>query len=193
LTRERVPVLITVPLYIRGEIEFGQVMQAQVGFNFVLDAFSLIVKEFQRITTFAAVVERLGAFYEATEEVPAPTPSLLETIEDEGCLAYHDLTLATPDDGRLLLESLSLELPRGQRLLIDGPDGSGRTSLMRATAGLWREGQGRIVRPPLEKILFLPQQPYLTLGTLRDQLLYSTLPTKRLTTRSCCPSCATCN
>jgi putative ATP-binding cassette transporter len=169
-----IPVLITVPLYIRGEIEFGQVMQAQVGFNFVLDAFSLIVKEFQRITTFAAVVERLGAFYEATEEAPAGTPSLLETVEDEGHLAYRDLTLTTPDDGRLLLESLSLELPRGQRLLIDGPDGSGRTSLMRATAGLWREGQGRIVRPPLEKILFLPQQPYLTLGMLRDQLLYST-------------------
>ncbi len=146
-----IPVLITVPLYIRGQIEFGQVAQAQVGFNFVLDAFSLIVKEFQRITTFAAVVERLGAFYEATDDAPETAKLSIEVVEDEARLAYDGLTLATPDDGRLLVEGLSLELPLGKRLLIVGPDGSGRTSLMRATAGLWKEGQGRIVRPPLEQ------------------------------------------
>ncbi len=86
------------------------------------------------------------------------------------------LTLATPDDGRLLLADLTLDIPRGQRLLIAGADGSGRTSLMRATAGLWKEGQGRILRPPLARIMFLPQQPYMTLGSLRDQLLYTTPP-----------------
>jgi putative ATP-binding cassette transporter len=171
-----IPVLITVPLYIRGEIEFGQVMQAQVGFNFVLDAFSLLVKEFQRITTFAAVVERLGAFYEATEPQLCSSKSPLEIVEDDSRLAYEGLTLTTPDEGRLLLAELSLEIPRGKRLLISGPDGSGRTALMRATAGLWKAGQGRIVRPPLRKMMFLPQHPYLTLGSLRDQLLYSIPP-----------------
>jgi putative ATP-binding cassette transporter len=168
-----IPVLITVPLYIRGEIEFGQVMQAQVAFNFVLDAFSLIVKEFQRITTFAAVVERLSAFYAATEDISADAKPSLEIVENDAHVAYEGLTLATPDDGRLLLADLTLEVPAGKRLLIVGPDGSGRTALMRATAGLWKSGQGRIVRPPLERILFLPQQPYLTLGSLRDQLLYA--------------------
>ncbi len=171
-----IPVLITVPLYIRGEIEFGQVLQAQVGFNFVLDAFSLMVKEFQKITTFAAVVERLGAFYEATEPLPQSAKGSLEIAEDDSRLAYDGLTLATPDDGRLLVADLSLEIPRGKRLLIVGPDGSGRTALMRATAGLWKAGQGRILRPPLERMMFLPQQPYLTLGSLRDQLLYNTPP-----------------
>jgi putative ATP-binding cassette transporter len=180
-----IPVLITLPLYIRGEIEFGQVAQAEVGFNFVLDAFSLIVKEFQRITTFAAVVERLGAFYEATEEIAVVSKSPLEIVEDDSRLAYQGLSLETPDDGRLLLDNLSLELPQGKRLLIDGPDGSGRTSLMRATAGLWRQGQGRIVRPPLARMMFLAQQPHLTLGTLRDQLVYGspserTIPNERL-------------
>jgi putative ATP-binding cassette transporter len=171
-----IPVLITVPLYIRGEIEFGQVLQAQVGFNFVLDAFSLMVKEFQKITTFAAVVERLGAFYEATEPLPQSAKGSLEIALDDSRLAYDGLTLATPDDGRLLVADLSLEIPRGKRLLIVGPDGSGRTALMRATAGLWKAGQGRIHRPPLERMMFLPQQPYLTLGSLRDQLLYNTPP-----------------
>jgi putative ATP-binding cassette transporter len=171
-----IPVLITVPLYIRGEIEFGQVMQAQVGFNFVLDAFSLLVKEFQKITTFAAVVERLGAFYEATEPIPSSEKASLEIASDDSRVAYEGLTLATPDDGRLLIADLSLDIPRGSRLLIVGPDGSGRTVLMRATAGLWKRGQGRILRPPLERMMFLPQQPYLTLGSLRDQLLYNTPP-----------------
>src|SRR6185437_14875613 len=117
-----IPVLITVPLYMQNKIEFGQVAQAQVGFNFVLDAFSLIVKEFQRITTFAAVVERLGAFYEATEELPADaTKASIEIAEDVTRVAYEGLTLATPDDGRLLLENLSLNIPQGTRLLIRGP------------------------------------------------------------------------
>ncbi len=170
-----IPVLITLPLYIKGEIEFGQVLQAQVGFNFVLDAFSLIVKEFQKITTFAAVVERLGAFYEATEDVTAEAVKAgIEIAEDETRMAFERLTLATPDDGRLLIEDLSLNVPQGTSLLILGPDGSGRTSLMRATAGLWKNGQGRILRPPAEQMMFLTQQPYLTLGTLRDQLLYTT-------------------
>jgi vitamin B12/bleomycin/antimicrobial peptide transport system ATP-binding/permease protein len=171
-----IPVLITVPLYIRGEIEFGQVMQAQVGFNFVLDAFSLLVKEFQSLTTFAAVVERLGAFYEATEPQLSSAKSSIEIVEDGPCLAYEGLTLAAADDGRLLVADLSLDIPRGKRLLILGPDGPGRTALMRATAGLWKAGQGRIIRPPLRSMLFLPQQPYLALGSLRDQLLYAIAP-----------------
>lgn len=166
------PIMITIPLYIRGEIHFGQVLQAQAGFSFVLDAFSVLAKEFQRITTFAAVVERLGAFYEATEP-PFETKAAIEIVEDDSRLAFEGLTLATPDEGRLLVADLSLDLPRGQRLLLTGPDGSGRTSLMRTLAGLWKVGQGRIYRPPLEQMMFLPQQPYLTLGTLRDQLLYT--------------------
>jgi vitamin B12/bleomycin/antimicrobial peptide transport system ATP-binding/permease protein len=169
------PVLITVPLYIRGEIEFGQVLQAQAGFSFVLDAFSVLAKEFQRITTFAAVVERLGAFYEATEPSAKLGKSAIEIVEDDSRIAYQGLTLATPDDGRVLIADLWLEIPHGKRLLITGPDGSGRTSLMRATASLWKVGAGRIIRPSLGHIMFLPQQPYLTLGSLRDQLLYTLL------------------
>jgi len=147
-----------------------------VGFNFVLDAFSLLVKEFQRITTFAAVVERLRDFYEATEPQALSDKSPLEIDEDDFRLAYEELTLTSADDGRLLVADLSLDLPHGKRLLILGPDGPGRTALMRATAGLWKVGQGRIVRPPLRSMMFLPQQPYLALGSLRDQLLYAIPP-----------------
>jgi putative ATP-binding cassette transporter len=118
----------------------------------------------------------LGAFYEATEPPPQTEKAPIEIIEDDSRLAYESLTLITPDDGRLLIADLSLDIPSGKRLLILDPDGSRRAALIRATAGLWKAGHGRIIRPPLKKILFLPQQPYLTLGSLRDQLLYITRP-----------------
>jgi putative ATP-binding cassette transporter len=170
-----VPLLVVAPLYIRGDVEFGMLAQAQMAFLLVTDAFSIIVKEFQRISTFGAVTERLGAFCEALDEetlVPGKAP--IETVEDRTRVAFERLTLVTPREGRLLVKELSVEVPHGQRLLILGPSGSGRTTLLRAAAGLWSAGQGRVVRPPLGDVLFLPQQPYLRYGRLRDQLLYAT-------------------
>jgi putative ATP-binding cassette transporter len=169
-----IPLLIVAPLFIRGDVHFGAVTQAQMAFIHVMGAFSLIVKEFQRITTFGAVVERLGGFCEVLGEEGAQAKAPIETVEDAGRVAFEGLTLTTPRDCRLLVKDLSVEVPRGERLLIRGPRGSGRTSILRAAAGLWTAGQGRIVRPPLEGVMFLPQQPYLRCGPLRDQVLYAT-------------------
>jgi putative ATP-binding cassette transporter len=180
-----VPLLIVAPLYVWGRAEFGQMYQAQDAFMAVMGAFSIVVKEFQRISTFGAVTERLGSFWEVLEdEAPAARKSPIETVEDDTRVAFEGLTLVTPRDGRLLIKDLSLEVPVGRRLLVLGPSGSGRTCLLRAAAGLWTAGQGRIVRPPLDEVLFLPQQPYLRSGPLRDQFLYGTrqgrLPDERL-------------
>jgi putative ATP-binding cassette transporter len=168
-----VPLLVTAPLYIQGRIEFGMVAQAQLAFPFVMGAFSLLVKEFQRISTMGAVIERLGSFCEVLEAESAEArKSQIEVTEDDTRVAFERLTLLTPGDGRLLVKELSLEVPRGRRLLILGPSGSGRTTLLRAAAGLWTAGQGRVVRPPADDSLFLPQRPYVRAGTLRDQFLY---------------------
>jgi putative ATP-binding cassette transporter len=168
-----IPALIVAPLYFRGEIEFGTVTQSAMAFSTLMNAFSIIVKEFDRITGFAAVVRRLGTFWEAIEKTQAPAPQGVEVALEDARVAYEGLTLLTPKDRRLLIKGLSLEVPRGRRLLITGPQGVGRSSVLRATAGLWTSGEGRIVRPNLGEILFLPQQPYLVPGTLRDQLLYA--------------------
>ena len=83
-----------------------------------------------------------------------------------------NLTLQTPNYQKTLFQNLSVELQPGQGLLIMGESGCGKSSLLRALAGLWDSGTGLIVRPELEEILFLPQRPYMILGTLREQLIY---------------------
>ena len=87
-------------------------------------------------------------------------------------LDIQSLTLMTPDRGRTLIRNLNMKLSWGQRLLIVGPSGVGKSSLMRAIAGLWTAGSGSIIRPHKEDVYFLPQKPYCPLGNLRDQLLY---------------------
>ena len=72
----------------------------------------------------------------------------------------------------MLQQHVSLTLAKGDALLLTGPPGAGKTSLMRAAAGLWKFGSGRILRPPLDAIMFMPQKPYLILGSVRQQLQY---------------------
>ncbi|MGH2416245.1 MAG: ATP-binding cassette domain-containing protein, partial [Microcystaceae cyanobacterium] len=82
------------------------------------------------------------------------------------------VTLSTPNGNKTLVKDMSVSVPKGEGLLIVGPSGAGKSSLLRAIAGLWNSGTGRLVRPELEEMLFLPQRPYMILGTLRSQLLY---------------------
>jgi vitamin B12/bleomycin/antimicrobial peptide transport system ATP-binding/permease protein len=164
-----IPVLIIAPRFFRGEIEFGEISRATGAFATLLGALSLIVTQFAAISSFAAVVTRLGSIWEALEE-PVVTYALkIEISYDETRVAYQGLTLRTPKGDKVLVDNLDLEVPLGRRLLILGPDGIGKTSLGRATVGIWESGEGRIVRPTPENILFVPQRPYTALGTLRDQ------------------------
>jgi len=91
-------------------------------------------------------------------------------------LRVEGLRLFTPDGSRELLRDLDLEMQPGQHLLIVGDSGAGKSSLLRAVAGLWSTGSGHITRPPPGETFFLPQRPYCTLGTLREQLLYPAVP-----------------
>lgn len=82
------------------------------------------------------------------------------------------LWVTTPDRSRVLVSNITLSLKKNGRLLIVGNSGTGKSSLLRVIAGLWNSGSGTITRPTSEEIFFLPQKPYCTLGSLRDQLVY---------------------
>lgn len=173
-----VPYLIVAPLYLAGETDFGTITQATIAFSQILGALSIITNQIDTIAQFAAGVTRLGAFYEALQD-----PNLSKSADGNGKIepreatriSLNNLTLKTPNSEQTLVQGLSLDINPSQPLLIVGPSGCGKSSLLRAIAGLWTNGSGTISRPDTDRMLFLPQRPYMILGTLRDQLLYPNL------------------
>jgi len=166
-----IPALLVAPLFFRGEIEFGVITQSAMAFSTLVGALSLVVTQFQSISSFAAVVARVGSLVDAVDQVPSPPAPSIEVREDDTRVAYERLTLLAPRSEHVLVTELSASVPRGTRVLIAGPNDPAKVALFRATVGIWDNGHGRIVRPGLEHILFLPERPYLPPGTLREVLL----------------------
>jgi putative ATP-binding cassette transporter len=182
------PAIVVAPAVFAGDIEVGKVTEAQGAFVRVFFSLNVVVARFQSLTSFGAGIDRLYDFAAALDHVesepmapatPDPTePTTITTapptitVETADHIALKDFTLQTPNHKRTLVENLSLVLPEQQGLLIVGPSGCGKSSLLRAIAGLWSSGSGTLQRPDLDHMLFLPQKPYMILGTLRDQLLY---------------------
>ncbi|PIN20896.1 Long-chain acyl-CoA transporter, ABC superfamily [Handroanthus impetiginosus] len=222
------PAAVVAPMYFSGKIEFGVINQSVSAFNHILGDFSLIVYQFQAISAFSAVIDRLGEFDDllSSSETRSDNESM-EEICREFCnigspnssngsvphgrasklLTIEHLTLLTPSKATLIRD-LSLEICETDHLLVAGPSGSGKTSLLRALAGLWSFGRGTITfydrnakdslqclsadlaspevtlgdktkhdynkheKKKSRDVFFLPQKPYMVLGTLRQQLLY---------------------
>jgi putative ATP-binding cassette transporter len=160
-----------------GELEVGRAIQATGAFTAVLAAVGVVVENFESLSRFVAGIGRLQTL-SALVLPPGRPGSLADRREPHietrigNQLALESLTLRPPQSKRVLIKDLTLALAPGDALLITGDSGCGKSSLLRAIAGLWNTGQGVIQRPPLEQIFFLPQQPYLQPGTLRSQLIY---------------------
>ena len=166
-----IPALIVAPLFIRGKVEFGVITQSAFAFTQLLGAFSLIINQFQAISTFAAVTARLSAMVGAVDKRLPGAHTATEVDGVDGRIAYDGLTLFSPEAGQEILKNLTADIPGGTKVLVVGSNEAARNALFRATAGIWPDEAGTLVRPPLDKISFLPQRPYLPPGTLRDVLV----------------------
>jgi len=170
-----VPYFVLASAYFSGRFQLGEFTQAAYAFSVLQGSLSLVVDQFQGLTDYASVVNRLAAFEEQcdrAEHEETNGRSHIELTEAAGMVALEDVTLMTPDWKRELQRGVSIAVEDGDSLLITGASGAGKTTLMRAVAGLWNFGSGRIIRPPRDQIMFLPQKPYLLLGSLRHQLEY---------------------
>ena len=167
------PSIIIGQRVLSGELEIGVITQAGTAFAVILSSLTVIVSQLDRLTEFAAGINRLSTFSTAIESSPeVPEGEATIDILANSHLALEHLTLKTPNYQRTLVRDISVEIPSGNGLLIMGASGSGKSSILRAIAGLWNSGTGAIYRPKLNEILFLPQKPYMVLGSLRQQLLY---------------------
>jgi vitamin B12/bleomycin/antimicrobial peptide transport system ATP-binding/permease protein len=168
------PFVVAAPRYFSGSIQLGGLMQTASAFGQVQDALSWFVTAYTQLAEWKATVDRLITFRAATARAheQAHTGSgVTATPHDEGTYAASGVTLDLPT-GEALLAPFNVEFRPGESVLITGPSGSGKSTLFRAFAGIWPFGRGMVFQPRLASTLFLPQKPYLTIGTLREQLCY---------------------
>jgi putative ATP-binding cassette transporter len=169
------PFVVTAPRYFRGEIPLGGLMQTASAFGQVQDSLSFIVSSYTDIAAWRSVVLRLLGFERALARVRAE--AAVEGVSRgpgaNGELSLDHVDLQLPG-GRPLVEGVSLDFRPGDTALISGPTGAGKSTLFRAIAGIWPFGRGEIRLPRDRRVLFLPQKPYLPIGTLREVVSYPT-------------------
>ena len=169
------PFVVAAPRYFSGEIPLGGLTQTANAFAEVQGALSWFVDNYARLTEWRATVKRLTGFADAIEasRAAAAAGEGVQAVPTEGipALALEDVTLALPG-GRRLIEGARASIGAGEAVLIAGPSGSGKSTLFRAIAGIWPFGAGRVRIPEGARALFLPQRPYLPLGTLRRVVCY---------------------
>jgi vitamin B12/bleomycin/antimicrobial peptide transport system ATP-binding/permease protein len=170
------PLLVAAPRYFAGSIGLGGLMQTAQAFMQVQSALSWFVDNFPRFAEWRASAERMASLRDALETLEEDIASSEENITvistgNRPVLQLRGLIIAHPD-GSILVSEANTEFKPGERVLIKGESGSGKSTLFRAVASLWPWGHGEIELPADAKLMFMPQQPYLPVGTLRAALLY---------------------
>jgi vitamin B12/bleomycin/antimicrobial peptide transport system ATP-binding/permease protein len=164
------PYLVTAPRFFAGAITLGVMTQTASAFGQVQGALSFFIDNYTTLAELRAVMDRLLGLQAATDH---KQESAIELVPDaaHSDVGVEDLTLALPN-GQTLLSDTTLAFARGQSTLISGTSGSGKSTLFRALAGIWPFGSGQVRVPAGARVLFLPQKPYIPIGTLRDAIRY---------------------
>ena len=176
------PWLVIAPIYFAKDVDFGVFGQASIAFSQVLFSVSYIVNNIDRLAAFSASISRLEGFQGKVDSIGIEAAALeaqlaaTSTGSSGNSILVSHVDLVPPRTNRTLIRDLSVEVDRHQRLLVVGPSGCGKTSFLRMVSGLWPPAAGRVERPKEGDLLFIPQKPYMLLGSLREQLCYPLQP-----------------
>lgn len=173
-----VPILVAAPAYFGGSLTLGGLIMVAGAFTQVQGAMRWFVDNFSRLADWRAAVHRIARFREALDNLPAieeDAEEIKRAPHPDGHLAFEGVRILLPD-GHIIIDDATVSIAPGERVLIVGDTGRGKSTLFRAVAGLWPWGSGTILTPPPEAMAFLPQRPYLPLGTLRNALSYPSAP-----------------
>lgn len=163
------PFVVAAPRYFAGKIELGVLMQVAQAFGSVQGSLSWFVDAYAVLASWRATCDRLLSFGQAMQENEGRVMGI-DLQRQQGDLQIDNVGLDLAD-GRHLLEGANLTVMSGERVMLSGRSGSGKSTLLRAMGNLWPNGHGHI-RLPDKRYLFLPQKPYLPIGTLREVLSY---------------------
>lgn len=166
-----VPLILAAPQYFSGAMALGGLIQTSSAFGRVQDALSYFVTSYDTIAQLAAVIKRLATFTQHIEDAGQVQNGIATAAAAAGEMKLENLHVALPD-GRTLLNDCNVNMPKGTRLLVTGASGCGKSTLLRTLAGIWPYGHGQMAVDKDSRILFLPQRPYLPLGSLRRALYY---------------------
>ena len=164
------PFVVAAPRFFSGAIQLGELMQIASAFGRVQDALSWFVDNYDALARWRATTDRLTGF---EDSLKAANSHDTLTVGSGDTLRLKDLTLSLPD-GSVLLQGQGLSLRPGDSVLLQGPSGSGKSSLFRTLAGIWPYAHGQVELPAgfEQDAMFLPQRPYFPNGKLRDALAY---------------------
>src|SRR6185312_13760569 len=166
------------PRYFAGAIELGPLMQTANAFERVNEALSWFISSYLTFAEWRATVNRLTEFgHEIARQAEAATAGTRIGTGPQGTIDLRDVSVALPN-GAPLLEPVTLSLKPGEAVLLNGSSGSGKSSLFRVLAGLWPFSTGQIRLPAGATTLFLPQRPYMPIGTLRAALWFPAPPSR---------------
>ena len=175
-----VPIILCAPKFLGGEMTLGQVMQATSAFVTVQIAFNWVVENYPRLADWTASARRVASLLVSLEALERAdkeesTNRIRRGETDGAALRLRDLSV-TLDDGRAVVNEADVEIAPGEKVLVAGESGTGKSTLVRAISGLWPWGDGEILIQANAKVFLMPQKPYVPLGTLKRATTYPLSP-----------------
>ena len=168
-----IPFIILSGPLLAGNMNYGEFSQARLNYQLLEGSLFFIIYKIEALARFSASIGRLEGFQSSIKEVKnLKSNKYKNTVKDKETIYIRNVNVETPDKSKLLVKDLNLSVEYGESILVVGPSGCGKTSLLRVISGLWSTDKGEIFSPQKGDLLFIPQKPYMTLGSLKEQLCY---------------------